>query len=97
MAAAAVISAATAAPSLASVRQFWVAAEPVTWNVVPNERNAIEGERFTREQTVFRTVVYRQFTRDFATELPKEPGNPGTMIVGGGGAAAEGGGETPGR
>jgi len=60
-----------------SVREYWVAAVPVTWNVVPNERNAIEGERFTRAQTVFRTVAYRQFTKDFAKQLPNEAGNPG--------------------
>lgn len=59
------------------VREYWIAAVPVTWNVVPNQRNAIEGERFTPEQTVFRTVVYRQFTKDFAKQLPKDPGNPG--------------------
>ena len=44
-----------------------MAAVPVTWNVVPNERNAIEGERFTQAQTVFRTVAYRQYTKDFAS------------------------------
>ena len=60
-----------------SVREYWVAAVPVTWNVAPNGRNAIEGERFTRAQTVFRTVAYRQFTKDFAKQLPAEPGNPG--------------------
>jgi len=60
-----------------AVREYWVAAVPVTWNVVPNERNAIEGERFTPEQTVFRTVAYRQYTKDFAKQVPNSPGNPG--------------------
>ena len=54
-----------------------MAAVPVTWNVVPNERNAIEGERFTPAQTVFRTVAYRQYTKDFAKQLPNGPANPG--------------------
>ena len=27
----------------AKVRQYWVAAVPVTWNMVPNERDAIAG------------------------------------------------------
>ena len=31
----------------AGVREYWIAAVPVTWNVVPNGRNAIEGETFT--------------------------------------------------
>jgi FtsP/CotA-like multicopper oxidase with cupredoxin domain len=66
---------ATSAPT--AVREYWVAAVPIVWNVAPNERNAIEGERFTREETVFRTVVYRQFTRDFARPLPKQPGDEG--------------------
>jgi FtsP/CotA-like multicopper oxidase with cupredoxin domain len=61
----------------AAVREYWVAAVPVTWNVVPNGRNAIEGERFTRAETVTRTVVYRAFTKDFARQLPNGPGDPG--------------------
>jgi FtsP/CotA-like multicopper oxidase with cupredoxin domain len=59
------------------VREYWVAAVPVTWNVVPNQRNAIEGERYTPAETVVRTVVYRQFTKDFAEPLPKTAGNDG--------------------
>ena len=69
--------AAGGASARGAVREYWVAAVPVTWNVVPNERNAIEGERFTREQTVLRTVAYRQYTKDFATQVPNGPGNPG--------------------
>ena len=59
------------------VREYWVAAVPVTWNVVPNERNAIEGDTFTPRQTVFRTVVYRQYTKDFAEQVGKPPGDEG--------------------
>ncbi len=69
--------AAGGASARGAVREYWVAAVPVTWNVVPNERNAIEGERFTREQTVLRTVAYRQYTKDFAKQIPKAPDNPG--------------------
>ena len=47
------------------------------WNVVPNGRNAIERMRFPREETIFRTVVYRQYTRDFAKLIPNSPGNRG--------------------
>ena len=60
-----------------AVREYWVAAVPVTWNVVPNERNAIEGERFTPAQTVFRTVAYRQYTKDFAKQIPNGARQPG--------------------
>ncbi|HEY7536712.1 MAG TPA: multicopper oxidase domain-containing protein, partial [Gaiellaceae bacterium] len=59
------------------VREYWVAAVPVNWHVVPNERNAIEGEMFHHEETTFQTVVYRQFTRDWARMIPNEEGNEG--------------------
>ena len=59
------------------VREYWVAAVPVSWNVEPNERNAIEGDTFTRPQTVFRTVVYRQYTKDFARGIRNAPGDEG--------------------
>ena len=65
------------APKTGHVREYWVAAVPVTWNVVPNERNAIEGDTFTPPQTVFRTVVYRQYTKDFARRVANAPGDEG--------------------
>ena len=67
------IAAGESAPT-GHVREYWVAAVPVTWNVVPNGRNAIEGESFTPDKTVFKTVVYRQYTKDFAKPVGKEPG-----------------------
>jgi FtsP/CotA-like multicopper oxidase with cupredoxin domain len=71
------VAPATSATVKPNVREYWVAAVPATWNVVPNERNAIEGETFRRDETTFRTVVYRQFTPEWAKPLPKEPGNIG--------------------
>jgi FtsP/CotA-like multicopper oxidase with cupredoxin domain len=59
------------------VREYWIAAVPVRWNVVPNERNAIEGETFTPDKTVFRTVVYRQYTKDFAKPVANVTGDEG--------------------
>jgi manganese oxidase len=47
----------------AKVREYWVAAVPVTWNMVPNERDAIMGMTYTPAQTVFPTVVYRRYTQ----------------------------------
>jgi hypothetical protein len=53
-----------AAPAAsAETRQFWVAAVPApTWNMSPNERDAIHGMPLSPSQTVFPTVVYRRFT-----------------------------------
>ena len=59
------------------VREYWVAAVPVVWNVVPNERNAIEGESFDPSETTFQTVVYREYTPGFAKLIPNAPGNRG--------------------
>ncbi len=71
----------------APVREYWIAAVPVTWNVVPNGRNAIEHETFTPEQTTFRTIVYKRFTKDWARALPNNPnvagdndGIPGPLL-----------------
>ena len=52
-------------PVQSTVREIWVAAVPIGWNVVPNTRNAIERERFRPEDTTMTTVVYRRFTRDW--------------------------------
>ncbi len=84
LAAAAVISAATAAPSHASVRQYWVAAEPVTWNVVPNGRDAISNVTYPTSQTVFPTIVYRRYTRGWKRHLPNAsgPSQPNSAIPG---------------
>ena len=59
------------------VREYWVAAVPVVWNVVPNERNAIEGDTFTPAQTTIQTIVYREYTKDWANLIPNAPGDRG--------------------
>jgi FtsP/CotA-like multicopper oxidase with cupredoxin domain len=58
-------AAAHAAPAGAATRHYWVAAVPMTWNMIPNERDAIMGTRFDPSQTVFGTVVYRCFTKNW--------------------------------
>jgi len=69
------------------VLEYWIAAVPVTWNVVPNGRNAIEGETFTRAETTFRTIVYRRYTKDWERPMRDDPkvvgdndGIPGPLI-----------------
>jgi FtsP/CotA-like multicopper oxidase with cupredoxin domain len=47
----------------AAVREYWVAAVPANWNMVPNERDAIAGMDYDPAQTVFPTVVYRRYTK----------------------------------
>jgi FtsP/CotA-like multicopper oxidase with cupredoxin domain len=76
-----------AAPhAAAAVREHWVAAVPVTWNMVPNQRDAITGRSHDPTETVLPTVVYRRYTRGWRRPLPNTPtsGNqnliPGPLI-----------------
>ena len=59
------------------VVEVWVAAVPVTWNVVPNGHDAIGHMEHAPSETTFRTVVYREFTRDFAKPIPNATGDRG--------------------
>ena len=58
-------AAAYAAPAGAATRHYWVAAVPVTWNMIPNGRDAIMGTRYDPAQTVFGTVIYRRYTKNW--------------------------------
>jgi len=63
---------ALALPSRAGARtiEYWIAAVPVTWNVVPSGRDPISGTEFSRDETTFRTIVYKKFTRGWKRPLP---------------------------
>ena len=74
------VPAAQNASSKGRVVEYWIAAVPVTWNVVPNERDAIGHREFTPDQTTFRAVVYKQFTPDWANPIPGRGGIPGPLI-----------------
>jgi manganese oxidase len=70
---------APAAPAGAAVRNYWVAATPVTWNIVPNQRDAIMGMTYTPAQTVFPTVVYRRYSKHWRRPLANEPQGDGNQ------------------
>jgi FtsP/CotA-like multicopper oxidase with cupredoxin domain len=70
------------APASAATREYWIAAVPTTWNVVPNGRNPIEGERYTPDKTTMRTVVYVQYTRNWKRRLPNQTRIPGPLLRG---------------
>jgi manganese oxidase len=72
-------AAAAAAPASAAVRDYWVAATPVTWNIVPNQRDAIMGMTYTPAQTVFPTVVYRRYSKNWRRPLANEPQGDGNQ------------------
>jgi FtsP/CotA-like multicopper oxidase with cupredoxin domain len=70
---------AAAAPASAAVKHYWVAAVPVSWNIVPNGRDAIMGTTYTPAQTVFPTVVYRRYSKNWRKPLPNEPQGDGNQ------------------
>lgn len=54
----------------ARVRDVWVAAVPVSWNIAPTGRDPIMGAELDRADTIFPTVVYRRYTRGWKRPLP---------------------------
>jgi manganese oxidase len=69
------------------VREYWIAAVPSRWNVVPNGRNAIEKETVPADEASFTTILYRRYTRDWGKPLPNardvagdNDGIPGPLI-----------------
>ena len=67
------LAAVSATPAEAAVRHEWVAAVPTTWNIVPNGRDGIMGTTFDPSQTVFPTVVYRRYTKNWRRPLRNAP------------------------
>jgi FtsP/CotA-like multicopper oxidase with cupredoxin domain len=59
----------TAGPAAARVRDYWVAAVPTSWNIVPNGRDAIMNMEIDPADTIFPTVVYRRYTRGWGKPL----------------------------
>ena len=76
-------AASLAAPASGAVQHYWVGAAPVTWNMVPNGRDAIMGMMFDPSVTVFPTVVYRRYTRNWRKPLRNTPDQdlvPGPLL-----------------
>jgi FtsP/CotA-like multicopper oxidase with cupredoxin domain len=73
-----------AAPAAARVRDYWVAAVPTSWNVVPNGRDAIMNMEINRADTIFPTVVYRRYSHGWRKPLPNaaKSSSDGLMIPG---------------
>jgi FtsP/CotA-like multicopper oxidase with cupredoxin domain len=65
LAALAATSAALPGAADARVHELWVAAVPVSWDIAPNGHDAIEHVSLDPTRTHVRTVVFRQFTRNW--------------------------------
>ena len=55
---------------------------PVTWNVVPNQRDAITNTDIDPSRSVFPTVVYRRYTRGWRKPLANSPSGNQNLIPG---------------
>ena len=52
---------------------YWVAAVPVTWNIVPNGRDAITNMPVAPEDSIMQTVVYRRYSPNWRRPLQNAP------------------------
>ena len=73
------VALATAPAASAKVREYWVGAVPITWNIAPNQRDGITGTTFSPAQTVFPTVVYKRFSRGWKKRVRNSPSRGGNQ------------------
>ena len=52
---------------------YWIAAVPVSWNIVPNGHDAIMGMKVSPADSVLRTVVYRRYSPGWRTPEENAP------------------------
>ncbi len=64
---------ATAPPAAARTLDYWIAAVPTSWSIVPNGRDAIVGTMIPVEDAVLPTVVYRRFTPHWRRPVANAP------------------------
>jgi FtsP/CotA-like multicopper oxidase with cupredoxin domain len=63
----------SAAGAQAQVRDYWVAAVPTWWNIVPNGHDAITGMVIPPGESIIHTVVYERFTAGWRHRLANAP------------------------
>jgi len=81
-----VIGLAVAAPAAdagarAGTVDYWVAAVPVTWNIVPNGRDAIMGMDVPLADSLLQTVVYRRYTANWRKPIANSPRDSADGLV----------------
>jgi manganese oxidase len=71
--ASATTAASAATPPSGRTIDYWIAAVPVAWNIVPNGHDAIMGMPVSPAEAVLSTVVYRRYTEHWKKPLPNAP------------------------
>jgi manganese oxidase len=70
------------APAGARTLDYWIAAVPTSWNIVPNGHDAIMGTTVPLSDSVFPTVVYRRFTPHWRrAEANAAPSNADGLLI----------------
>jgi FtsP/CotA-like multicopper oxidase with cupredoxin domain len=73
-------------PAAAAVREYWIAAVPMSWDVAPNGGDPVMGTRIPASERRFTALVYRRYTRGFRRPWPNtaesadNDGIPGPLI-----------------
>jgi FtsP/CotA-like multicopper oxidase with cupredoxin domain len=62
-----------------STREYWIAAEPVEWNIVPTHRDQMMAEKVKQGKTRFAAYGYRLYSPGFKSPLGKAT-VPGPLI-----------------
>ncbi|MBS1881291.1 MAG: multicopper oxidase domain-containing protein, partial [Actinobacteria bacterium] len=57
------------ATSSSAVREYWIAAEPMDWNIVPTHRDQMMAERVKEGKTKFKAYGYRPYSPGFKSPL----------------------------
>ena len=64
---------ASASAGQAKVLDYWIAAVPTWWSIVPNGHDAMTGTRIAPEDSIVHTVVYQRFTANWRRRMPNAP------------------------
>jgi FtsP/CotA-like multicopper oxidase with cupredoxin domain len=84
LAVAGVLALCSAGPAHARARDYWIAAVPSSWNIVPNGHDAIMGTPIDSADSIFPTVVYRRYSAHWRRPLANAPrsSSDGLLIPG---------------
>lgn len=62
-------------------REYWIAAVPEKWNIMPTGVDGMTGAKYTPQETTMEALIYRAYTPGWKKALPDEYGGmPGPMI-----------------
>jgi FtsP/CotA-like multicopper oxidase with cupredoxin domain len=62
-------------------RQYWIAAVPKKWNIIPTGVDGLMGQLYKPSDTTYEALIYKQYTPNWGHAMPDEyGGQPGPTI-----------------